>query len=83
MKKMFFFFVIAFVFVLTSCCDAYMVETIYEPDYYTVYPYTRVIISPAPPMHRHYGSYVRHRHYAAPPVARPPMNNKRPPRRGR
>lgn len=66
MKRFFYLLVIALSFALTSCYDAYTVETMYAPDYYTIYPYTRVIVSPTIRVHSRNRHSVRYRHYPEP-----------------
>ena len=88
MKKFFYLLVIALSFALTSCYDAYTVETMYAPDYYTIYPYTRVIVSPTIRVHSHNRHSVRYRHYPEPPRitaprVEPRRNNAPMPRGGR
>lgn len=72
MKKLLYLIVGVLTFVFTSCCDAYTVETVYIPNYYTIHPYTRVIVSPTIRMHRYNRPSVRYYHYAEPPRVAPP-----------
>ena len=67
MKRFFYLLVIVLSFALTSCYDAYTVETMYAPDYYTIYPYTRVIVNPTIRVHSRNRHSVRYRHYTEPP----------------
>lgn len=84
MKKAYFIILLfALALMVTSCADAYLVETVYAPDRYIIVdqrPYSRVVVSRMTPPHPHrpYGyvhkPQVRHRHYYQP--QRPIVINK-------